>query len=86
MICPPVDAEASTAPAKLGLKPDRLITGIVMTPVDTTFDIAMAGNAGVRGIGVAWGYPPVEELHRCGAHSVAQDSSELSRAIHQFLG
>lgn len=53
---------------------------------DTTFDIEMAGNAGVRALGVAWGYHPVDELHRAGAHSVADDSAALSRAIYEFLG
>ena len=53
---------------------------------DTTFDIEMAGNAGVRGLGVAWGYHPIDELHRAGAHSVAHDSAALSDAIDQFLG
>ena len=40
MICPPVDAAASTAPANDGLNPDFLMTGIVITPVDTTFEMA----------------------------------------------
>ena len=40
MICPPVEAEASTAAAKAGLNPERLMTGIVITPVETTFEIA----------------------------------------------
>ena len=53
---------------------------------DTTFDIEMARNASVRGIGVAWGYHPVEQLHDAGAHSVVDDSLALSQAIDDFLG
>ena len=34
---------------------------------DTVFDIAMARNAGVRGIGVDWGYHDTHELHDAGA-------------------
>jgi hypothetical protein len=40
MICPPVEAAASTAPENAGLKPDFLITGMVITPVETTLEIA----------------------------------------------
>ena len=40
MICPPVEAAASTAPAKAGLKPAFLITGMVITPVETTLEMA----------------------------------------------
>ena len=41
MICPPVDAAASTAPANVGVKPSRFIIGIVSTPVDATFAVAL---------------------------------------------
>ena len=41
MICPPVDAAASTAPANLFEKPLRLIMGIVITPVPTTLATAL---------------------------------------------
>ncbi|MEM9359520.1 MAG: HAD-IA family hydrolase [Pseudomonadota bacterium] len=53
---------------------------------DTTFDIEMAQNASVRGIGVSWGYHPVEQLRNAGAHSIADDSHGLSLAIDDFLG
>ena len=36
MICPPVDAAASIAPAVAGLKPRRMIIGMVKAPVPTT--------------------------------------------------
>ena len=38
--CPPVEAAASTAAENAGLKPDFLMTGMVMTPVETTLEIA----------------------------------------------
>jgi phosphoglycolate phosphatase len=45
---------------------------------DTSFDMAMARAAGVRPLGVAWGYHPAEDLHAAGAYSVAMDSAELA--------
>ena len=36
MICPPVEATASMAPARLRLKPRRFIRGMVSTPVLVT--------------------------------------------------
>lgn len=44
---------------------------------DTAYDIAMARAAGVRAIGVAWGYHPPEELTAAGAHAVADDAATL---------
>ncbi len=38
---------------------------------DTSYDMMMAVNAGVRAIGVAWGYHPADELIAAGAHGVA---------------
>src|SRR6218665_1282219 len=38
---------------------------------DTAYDMAMAGHAGVRGIGVDWGYHAPEELRAAGAEYVA---------------
>ena len=40
MIWPPLDAAASTPPAKRALKPIFLMIGIVKTPVDTTLATA----------------------------------------------
>ena len=40
MICPPVEAAASTPAANAGRNPDFLITGMVMTPVETTLEMA----------------------------------------------
>ncbi len=44
---------------------------------DTVFDIAMARNAGVRGIGVDWGYHDAHELHDAGAAAVVATMAEL---------
>ena len=41
VICPPLEAAASTAPAKCALNPRFLINGIVMTPVPTTLATAL---------------------------------------------
>lgn len=48
---------------------------------DTSFDIEMAHNAGIRSIGVTWGYHSAEELRDAGAHAVAVDMTELARHI-----
>lgn len=48
---------------------------------DTSFDMAMARAAGVRALGVGWGYHPPEALLAAGAQSVAMDSAQLSSHI-----
>jgi phosphoglycolate phosphatase len=49
---------------------------------DTVFDIEMAVNAGVPGLGVSWGYHPSEHLDEAGAHMIAEDFSALLGAIN----
>ena len=44
---------------------------------DTVFDIDMAAAAGVRAIGVAWGYHTVQELRDAGAAAVAASPAQL---------
>lgn len=44
---------------------------------DTSFDMLMAVNAGVRAVGVAWGYHPADELVAAGAHGVALAVADL---------
>jgi len=44
---------------------------------DTSFDMAMARAAGVRAIGVAWGYHTADELRAAGAAAVAATVAEL---------
>ncbi len=48
---------------------------------DTSYDMMMAKAAGVRALGVGWGYHPPAELFAAGARSVAMDSAQLSRDI-----
>ena len=62
-------AEAGAAPA------DSVMIG------DTTFDIDMARAAGVRAIGVDWGYHEPQELLAAGADGVASSMEELERMI-----
>ena len=63
-------AEAGADPA------DAVMVG------DTTFDIEMACNAGVRAIGVAWGYHEARELLDAGAIGVAETMAELEALIN----
>lgn len=48
---------------------------------DTTYDMAMARNAGVRALGVSWGYHPVAALLGSGAHEVVDDAAALLAAL-----
>ncbi len=48
---------------------------------DTSFDMLMGQAAGVRSLGVGWGYHKPDELFASGAASVAMDSAELARHI-----
>ncbi len=45
------------------------------------FDMQMALGAGVRAIGVAWGYHPVDELTAAGAELVNGSFAELPAAV-----
>lgn len=53
---------------------------------DTTYDIEMARAAGVTALGVAWGYHPVADLKRAGAHRIVVDFAELHAAIEAGIG
>lgn len=44
---------------------------------DTTYDMTMAAQAGVRSIGVTWGYHGKEELITSGANHIIEEISEL---------
>lgn len=48
---------------------------------DTVFDMAMAVNAGVRAIGVDWGYHHPAELAGAGAEAVAGSVTDLRRLL-----
>lgn len=49
---------------------------------DTIFDIAMGQAAGVRSIGVDWGYHDADELIEAGAVAVARDASHLQEVLN----
>lgn len=53
---------------------------------DTTFDIEMARNAGVAGVGVGWGYHPGDALRKAGAHALVDDFDELLDEIERLFG
>lgn len=64
------------AMAETGIGPERaLMVG------DTTFDMAMAGAAGVRAIGVSWGYHPVAALSEAGAERIVDAFGEIERLL-----
>jgi len=48
---------------------------------DTSFDMAMARSAGVRALGVAWGYHSVDQLTAAGADAVARDPDHLRELL-----
>lgn len=48
---------------------------------DTSYDMEMAANARMRGLGVSWGYHSADELIAAGACAVAVDTSDLARHI-----
>ena len=66
----PAMLEAALAEAGVGAA-DAVMIG------DTAYDMAFAGNAGVRAIGVAWGYHEPHELLAAGAEWVAETPAEL---------
>lgn len=50
---------------------------------DTSFDMEMARAAGVRGIGVSWGYHPVARLKEAGADVIVDDARALMDALKE---
>ncbi len=50
---------------------------------DTSFDMEMARAAGVRAIGVSWGYHPVSELKDAGAETIVDTYGDLMRVLHR---
>lgn len=51
---------------------------------DTSHDMRMALNAGVRPQGVAWGFHTADEVLASGAVHVAEDFPALEQALHTF--
>ncbi len=52
---------------------------------DTTHDMRMAKAAGVKALGVAWGYHEVTELNAAGADMVIENFDQLDTAIDELL-
>jgi phosphoglycolate phosphatase len=50
---------------------------------DTVYDIKMAVNAGVKSIGVDWGYHDVADLHIAGATHVVSDVAQIQSILEQ---
>ena len=48
---------------------------------DTSYDMAMARAAGVRAVGVTWGYHDAALLHDAGAHAVIHHYGDLPAAM-----
>lgn len=48
---------------------------------DTTYDIEMACAAGVKSIGVSWGYHPPEDLKSAGASFIVTSAGELGTLL-----
>lgn len=48
---------------------------------DTVFDMEMAGNAGMRALGVDWGYHPGADLLAAGAERVAQEARHITEHL-----
>jgi len=64
------------AMAEFGVAPeDTLMVG------DTTFDMALAVNAGARALGVSWGYHAPQDLLAAGAERVLDDFSDLTLTL-----
>lgn len=53
---------------------------------DSSFDMAMAVNAGVHGIGVSWGHQPADQLVGAGAAQIVEDAADLLPRIIDYLG
>ena len=60
-------------------KADTLMIG------DTTFDIEMAVGAGVRAIGVSWGYHGVEALTNAGATRIVERFAEIPIVVNEVM-
>jgi phosphoglycolate phosphatase len=69
------------AMAEVGVAPEEtVVIG------DTTFDVEMARNAGVRAVGVAWGYHESQELIGAGAGRVIDHFEALAPTLAAMEG
>jgi len=74
--------------------PEMMLNAITETGVDahhavmigdTTYDVEMAVNAGVKAIGVAWGYHEAEELMDAGAVAVVDSAASLMNILFETV-
>ena len=72
----PHPAMLKAALAEAGAVPDEAVM-----IGDTAYDMAMAATAGVRAIGVDWGYHDVHELQAAGAEWVATSPQQLGEYL-----
>jgi phosphoglycolate phosphatase len=77
----PHPAMVDSARAETGIDADRAVM-----IGDTTFDMEMAKAAGVRAIGVGWGYHAASELTAAGAVTVVMRYDDLIGTIDDVLG
>ena len=84
---------ADTSPSKP--HPDMILQALAETGAeaaqtvmigDTSFDMEMASAAGVRGIGVTWGYHDRPRLEGAGAVRVIDHFDELDGVLEQLFG
>lgn len=68
------------AMAEAGVGPDATVM-----VGDTTFDMLMARQAGVRALGVSWGYHAETLLQQAGAHAIVNEGDRLLDAINSLL-
>lgn len=70
--------------------PDMVLAALAETGVEaadafivgnSTYDVEMACAAGVRALGVSWGYHPPEALLAAGAHDILEDFAALARHL-----
>jgi phosphoglycolate phosphatase len=66
--------------AETGVEP-----GATIMIGDTTYDMEMARNAGVAGVGVAWGYHEADELRAAGARRVADTFADLPPLLERLV-
>jgi len=76
----PNPSMAEQAIAEAGASP-----GTTVVVGDTTFDMAMAANAGATGIGAGWGYHEPQELIDAGAIAVAETSRDVLTLIRSHV-
>ncbi|MFL6726366.1 MAG: HAD-IA family hydrolase [Sphingomicrobium sp.] len=59
--------------------------GMTIVVGDTSFDMAMAVNAGATAIGAGWGYHEAEELMEAGAVAVAERPLDVLKLIREHV-